>query len=109
VPPGFLITSEACQDFFAGNSGLAPHLQHNLRQVVKALEKKTKKSFLHPSQSQQLNSGRHQEQAATTLPLLLSVRSSPRVPLPGMTDTILNLGMNDHNCALIAKHFDNSK
>jgi pyruvate, orthophosphate dikinase len=112
VPPGFIVTSEACQDFFSLSSskGLSPHLQHNLHQAVAKLEKKTSKVFKNIPQEQSstgppLTTGL----SMMSPPLLLSVRSSTAVKQPGMTDTILNLGINDKTCALLGKHFDNPK
>ena len=109
VPPGFVITTEACLDFFAGKTVLGPHLKHNLHQAVGALEKKTKKQFLCSSSFSQSQRLVDSEKKAPTLPLLLSVRSSPDVALPGMTDTILNLGINDHSCALLANYYSSTK
>lgn len=92
-----MITSQACEDFFVGSAGLAPHLRHNLEQAVARLENSTGKKFICP-EAGDIN---------VMPPLLLSVRASPGVRLSGMTDTILNVGINDHTCDLLSKHFDN--
>jgi hypothetical protein len=57
-----------------------------------------------------LLTGGGREDEAAPLPLLLSVRSSPSVALPGgMTDTVLNRGINDRSCNLLAKHYNNPR
>jgi len=112
VPDGFILTSEACQDFFSSrnNTFLSPHLLHNLRQAVTKLEKKTGKYFKsEPTPMSSAQSAQSAQSAGLTImepPLLLSVRSSTAAKLPGMTDTILNLGINDKSCALLAKQFN---
>ena len=109
VPEGFIITSEACQDFFSPTSSaeLSPHLLHNLHQAITKLETKTGKKFnaepkLRPLSTSPSSTGL----AMLDPPLLLSVRSSTAAHLPGMTDTILNLGINDKSCALLAKQIN---
>jgi hypothetical protein len=77
---------------------------------VAKLEKTTGKTFSNTPQQQSssaslLTTGL----SMMTPPLLLSVRSSTGVKQPGMTDTILNLGINDKSCALLGKHFNNPK
>lgn len=98
VPVGFIITSASCDEFFAGSTVLAPHLLHNLKQAMVRLEKLTGKQFHQLHVDNDTN---------VVVPLLVSVRASPVVRLPGMTDTILNVGINDRSCAYLAKHFDN--
>src|SRR5512137_2911044 len=78
VPPGFVITTEACLDFLASpTKELPPGLWEEVQGHMAALEKKTKKGF-----------GSAEE------PLLVSVRSGSAMSMPGMMDTILNLGLN---------------
>ena len=97
------MTAEACQDFFHGNTALTPHLLHNVSSSIATLEKTTGKMFggEGPVDKDGL--------LKTPPPLLLSVRSSTAVKLPGMTDTILNLGINDKTAMQLGKHFGNPK
>ncbi|MFQ6026483.1 MAG: pyruvate, phosphate dikinase [Dehalococcoidia bacterium] len=78
VPPGFVVSTEACLDYFSLDhqfpNGLWPSIQKN----VKHLEKAMGRGF-----------------GSTTNPLLVSVRSGAKFSMPGMMDTILNLGIND--------------
>ena len=78
VPPGFTITTEACNEYNANNQEFPPHLIDDALEALKVLEKTTGKNF-----------GDHSN------PLLVSVRSGAAVSMPGMMDTILNLGLND--------------
>jgi len=78
VPPGFVISTEACLTYLAQNKkGLNAELLKEIRAEMKDLEKKTGKGFGDPDQ-----------------PLLVSVRSGAAMSMPGMMDTILNLGLN---------------
>ena len=78
VPPGFVITTEACLSYLDDKkNGLRPELSKQVRAAMTALEKKTGKKF-----GDQKN------------PLLVSVRSGAAISMPGMMDTILNLGLN---------------
>ena len=76
VPPGFVITTEACLDYLDGNT-LPPGLMAGVQAQLAALEEATGKTF-----------GRGPD------PLLVSVRSGSALSMPGMMDTILNLGLN---------------
>lgn len=76
VPPGFVITTEACLDYIASNK-LPDGLMDNVREHMAWLEKETGKQF------------------GGNNPLLVSVRSGSAMSMPGMMDTILNLGLND--------------
>ena len=78
VPPGFVITTQVCRDYLAGGYTLPEGLAEDVRNRVAELE----------------GSIRHQF-GSTTNPLLVSVRSGARISMPGMMDTILNLGIND--------------
>ncbi|MBI5816795.1 MAG: pyruvate, phosphate dikinase [Nitrospinae bacterium] len=87
VPPGFTISTEACVTYFKGGNrwpdGLAAQMKKNLAR----LEKEMGKKFGNPAD-----------------PLLVSVRSGARASMPGMMDTVLNLGLNDETMkGLIAK------
>ena len=77
VPPGFVITTEACLDYLEGD-GLPDGLLGQVREQIGRLEKTTGKTF-----------------GAGPDPLLVSVRSGSALSMPGMMDTILNLGLND--------------
>ncbi len=78
VPPGFTVTTEACRAYLAGG-GLPPGLWDEILAAVARLETRT---------------GRHFGDSAGP-PLLLSVRSGAKFSMPGMMDTVLNLGAND--------------
>ena len=78
VPPGFVITTEACLDYYSRDHRLPEGLWEEVREHVSRLEQAAGRSF-----------------ASKTNPLLVSVRSGARVSMPGMMDTILNLGIND--------------
>ena len=77
VPPGFAITTDACNAYLEKNQ-LPAGLMDEIRSYMTALEKKTGKGFGDAKQ-----------------PLLISVRSGSAMSMPGMMDTILNLGLND--------------
>ena len=78
VPPGFVISTEACLEYLAAaDHTLAPGLMEDVRDQMHALEQKTGKGFGNPDN-----------------PLLVSVRSGSAMSMPGMMDTILNLGLN---------------
>ena len=78
VPPGFCITTEANLDYFGQGSHMPVGLMDEVHDYMEALEKKTGKGFGDPKN-----------------PLLISVRSGSALSMPGMMDTILNLGLND--------------
>ncbi len=78
VPPGFTITTEVCAEYQAAGKKLPKALDPELRAALGRVEKLTGKGF-----------GRRDN------PLLVSVRSGARVSMPGMMDTVLNLGLND--------------
>ena len=83
VPPGFVITTEACLDHLdQKKSGLNPGLSEQIRASMVELEKETGKKFGDPQN-----------------PLLVSVRSGAAMSMPGMMDTILNLGLNESSVA----------
>jgi len=78
VPPGFTITTEACNDYFATGERLPEGLLDDVTAAIGALERKSDKRFGSPEN-----------------PLLVSVRSGAKLSMPGMMDTVLNLGLND--------------
>src|SRR6201997_3299595 len=84
VPPGFTIATEACREYMRG--GLSAEVD---RQMEAALQK------LEQLQGQKLGKGDN--------PLLVSVRSGAKFSMPGMMDTILNLGLNDRSVEALAK------
>ena len=78
VPPGFVITTQVCRDYLAGDYTLPEGLAATVRERISELEESIGHDF-----------------GSTTNPLLVSVRSGARISMPGMMDTILNLGIND--------------
>ncbi len=86
VPPGFTITTAACTDYFAAGEQLPGGLWDDILEAVGTLERQTAKRFGDPAS-----------------PLLVSVRSGAKFSMPGMMDTVLNLGLNpDTRDGLIA-------
>ena len=90
VPPGFTITTEACNEFYKLNKKYPSTLKNQVNDAITKVEKKIKKSFGNASN-----------------PLLVSVRSGARVSMPGMMDTVLNLGLNDKTVVGLAKKTNN--
>ena len=90
VPPGFTITTEACNEFYKLNKKYPSTFKNQVNDAIKKVEKKIKKSFGNASN-----------------PLLVSVRSGARVSMPGMMDTVLNLGLNDKTVVGLAKKTNN--
>nr|MDQ3975215.1 pyruvate, phosphate dikinase [Thermoproteota archaeon] len=86
VPPGFIITTEICEKFYEAGRRLPDGLMDEVRKSIRHLESLTGKRF-----------GDREN------PLLLSVRSGAPVSMPGMMDTILNLGLNDETVEGLAK------
>jgi pyruvate,orthophosphate dikinase len=86
VPSGFTITTEACLQFYETGGAWPAGLREQVDSAMRELEKRTGKGF-----------------GAIDNPLLVSVRSGARVSMPGMMDTILNLGLNDETVASLAK------
>src|SRR5258708_13548603 len=81
VPPGFTITTDACRAYMV-ERGLPAGLEDEVDEHVRRLEKRAGKCF-----------------GSAEDPLLVSVRSGAAVSMPGMMDTILNLGLNDEAAA----------
>ncbi|MDI9350244.1 MAG: pyruvate, phosphate dikinase [Candidatus Symbiobacter sp.] len=86
VPPGFTITTEVCHYYYANHRSYPPELKSQIDEALKAIATQVGPKF-------------NDEQN----PLLLSVRSGARASMPGMMDTVLNLGMNDKTAAGLAK------
>jgi pyruvate,orthophosphate dikinase len=78
VPPGFTVTTEACIAYLAADGRFPPDIWEQELEALKAIERETGKEFGNPEK-----------------PLLVSCRSGAKFSMPGMMDTILNLGMND--------------
>ena len=89
VPPGFTITSEACNAYLDQGEAIPDGLIDQLRAALDTIEQETGKSFGDPGN-----------------PLLLSCRSGAKFSMPGMMDTVLNIGLNDEVAAGIAEIFD---
>ncbi len=87
VPPGFTITTEACNEYYIKGATLWPELIEQINKSVFGLEEKTGKQF-----------------GGSINPLLISVRSGAKFSMPGMMDTILNLGLNDMTVGVLAKN-----
>ena len=92
VPEGFTITTEACTLYYESGKKIPEFVEKAIFDAIAGIEKKTGKKF----------GGDHN-------PLLVSVRSGARVSMPGMMDTILNLGLNDVSAAAIAKETGNER
>src|SRR5689334_5696450 len=92
VPAGFTITTEACRDYMRGGGILPDGLADEVERHVEALERKSGKRFGDPSD-----------------PLLVSVRSGAAISMPGMMDTILNLGLGDDAAEGLASRTGNRR
>jgi pyruvate,orthophosphate dikinase len=92
VPPGFTITTEVCTYFYQHNRAYPPQLEKEVFVALKKIEKSVGK-----------------ELGDKERPMLVSVRSGARDSMPGMMDTILNLGMNDEIVEVIAKKTKNPR
>ncbi len=86
VPPGFTVTTEVCTYYYANNKTYPADLKDQVKAAVAGVEKIMGKKF-----------------ADAENPLLFSVRSGARVSMPGMMDTVLNLGLNDETVKALAK------
>src|SRR5437660_2309033 len=87
VPPGFTITTEVCTYFYANGKTYPPALEQQVMAALDELGKRTGRSFGDPAD-----------------PLLVSVRSGARASMPGMMDTVLNLGLNDVTVEALAQN-----
>ncbi len=92
VPPGFTISTKVCELFYKNKKKLNSKIIKEINKELKNIEKKTKKKF-----------------GDLKNPLLVSVRSGARVSMPGMMDTILNLGLNDKTTLALSKKTSNMR
>jgi pyruvate, orthophosphate dikinase len=92
VPPGLTITTDVCAEFYRSGKKLAKGLEGELRAALRKVEALTGKGFGDPKN-----------------PLLFSVRSGARVSMPGMMDTVLNLGLNDRTVEGLAARAGNPR
>ena len=92
VPPGFTITTEVCDLYYKNKRSLPATLMEAVNKNVRMLEKELGKSF-----------------GDTNSPLLVSVRSGAAVSMPGMMNTILNLGLNDESVVGLANATNNER
>ena len=92
VPQGFTISTEACTQYYEDGKQINPEIQAEILEYIEKMEKITGKKF-----------GDHEN------PLLVSVRSGARASMPGMMDTILNLGLNEEVVDVIAKKSGNPR
>ena len=92
VPPGFTITTDVCLDYYRAGRRFPEGLSDEVRAAIGELEKRLGKGF-----------------GDSANPLLVSVRSGARVSMPGMMDTILNLGLNDETVLGLAKLTGNER
>ncbi len=92
VPDGFTITTEACNQFYKDGEIIVPDIISEIDQYLDELQKKTGKILGDPND-----------------PLLVSVRSGAYVSMPGMMDTVLNLGLNDESVEGLAKLTENRR
>jgi pyruvate,orthophosphate dikinase len=92
VPPGFTITTEVCVAYYAQSKKLPAGLESQLKDAMAQMEKKAGAKF-----------------GDSANPLLVSVRSGARASMPGMMDTVLNLGLNDVTVQAMAKKTGNER
>ncbi|HEV2021842.1 MAG TPA: pyruvate, phosphate dikinase [Terriglobales bacterium] len=92
VPPGFTIQTDACREYMKTGGKLSPEVDHQMRGALDRLQE---------LQKQKLGVGEN--------PLLVSVRSGAKFSMPGMMDTILNLGLNDQSVEALAKRSKNPR
>src|SRR6266478_7801838 len=92
VPPGFTLTTEVCSYFYDHKRSYPPQLEVRVADALAKVEKSVEKKL-----------------GDKERPLLVSVRSGARDSMPGMMDTILNLGMNDEVVEIVAKKTSNAR
>ncbi len=92
VPEGFTVTTEACTAYYENDKQISPEIEEQIFEYLTKLEEKRGKKF-----------GDNED------PLLVSVRSGARASMPGMMDTILNLGLNDQAVEGFAKKTNNPR
>lgn len=92
IPHGFIVTTEACTEYYANGGSLTDAIMVQIKEALSKLEDLAGKKF-----------------GDTENPLLVSVRSGARVSMPGMMDTVLNLGLNDVAVEGLAKKTGNTR
>ncbi|MCL2284015.1 MAG: pyruvate, phosphate dikinase [Fibromonadales bacterium] len=92
VPPGFTITTEVCTEYYANKRKMPAGLDSEVKKSIAAIEKQTGKQF-----------------GGNKNPLLVAVRSGARESMPGMMDTILNLGLNDTTVEVLKAKSNNGR
>ena len=92
VPQGFTITTEACNKYYEDKEEISSEIKNEIYQKLEKLEKLTNKTF-----------------GDINNPLLVSVRSGARASMPGMMDTVLNLGLNDEVCKQLGINTNNKR
>jgi len=81
IPNGFTVTTDACHEYYKNDRTISTDIQFQILSKLKTLEENSGKTFGDPKN-----------------PLLVSVRSGAPISMPGMMDSIMNLGMNDEIC-----------
>ena len=92
VPPGFTISTEVCEYFYKNNKKIPKKVIQQTKKEINIIERITKKKF-----------------GGLSNPLLVSVRSGSRVSMPGMMDTVLNLGLNDKTVNTLKNNTSNGR
>ena len=92
VPQGFTVTTEACNEYYADGKIINDEMKKQIDECLERLEKLADKKL-----------------GGLENPLLVSVRSGAKFSMPGMMDTILNLGLNDETVEVVAKQTDNRR
>ncbi len=92
VPPGFTITTEMCKQYYESGNKFPPELEKQVKEGIEHIEKIMGAKFGDPEN-----------------PLLVSVRSGAPISMPGMMDTVLNLGLNDETVKGLAKKTGNER
>jgi len=92
VPPGFTVITDVCVEYYKNGRKMPAGLDAEVKKSIERMEKLTGKGF-----------------GSKTNPLLVSVRSGARASMPGMMDTILNLGLNDETVQVLAKSSGNER
>ncbi|UUX50347.1 pyruvate, phosphate dikinase [Nisaea acidiphila] len=92
VPPGFTISTEVCTHYYANGRSYPTDLESQAEESLKAVEAQLGRGF-----------------GSTEKPLLVSVRSGARASMPGMMDTVLNLGLNDDTAAALARETNDER
>jgi len=92
VPPGFTVTTEVCSQYYSNHGKLPAHLMDEIKSALADVEAATGRKF-----------------GGSTRPLLVSVRSGAKFSMPGMMDTVLNLGLNPVTIEALIKETNDSR